>query len=68
MNIVGSRYCDLRVAFVIAFAPAVLLAIDLMQKNPPVRPADADTAVAIWDIDLNMAKQPRAAASLLPVV
>jgi protein-tyrosine phosphatase len=57
MNIVANRYCDLRVAFVIAFAPAVLLAIDLVQKNPPVRPADADTAVAIWDIDLNMAKQ-----------
>ncbi len=57
MNIVTSRYCELRVAFVIAFAPAALLAIDLVQKNPPVRPADADIAVAIWDIDLNMANQ-----------
>ena len=26
-----------------------------MQKDPPVRPADADSAVGIWDIDLKLA-------------
>ena len=37
-------------------APAALLAVNLVQKDPPVRPADADSAVAIWDIDLTLAK------------
>jgi protein-tyrosine phosphatase len=36
--------------------PAALLAVTLIQKEPPVRPADADSAVAIWDIDLKLAK------------
>jgi len=35
--------------------PAVLLAATLVQKDPPVRPADADAPVAIWDIDLKLA-------------
>lgn len=37
------------------FVPAVLSAVTLVQKSPPVRPADADSAVAIWDIDLQLA-------------
>jgi inositol hexakisphosphate len=35
--------------------PAALLAITLVEKHPPVRPADADSAMAIWDIDLKLA-------------
>ena len=35
--------------------PAALPAITLVEKHPPVRPADADSAVAIWDIDLRLA-------------
>src|SRR5947199_1692374 len=35
--------------------PAALVAATLVQKNPPVRPADADSPVAIWDIDLKLA-------------
>jgi protein-tyrosine phosphatase len=35
--------------------PAALLAITFVEKHPPVRPADADSAVAIWDIDLTLA-------------
>ena len=35
--------------------PAALLGTTLVQKDPPVRPADADSAVAIWDIDLKLA-------------
>ena len=47
-----------RSSFVFAFllVPAALLAVTLVQKNPPVRPADADSPVAIWDIDLKLAK------------
>src|SRR6266581_2871957 len=46
-----------RRSFIFAFLlfPAVLLAVTLVQKNPPVRPADADSPVAIWDIDLKLA-------------
>jgi hypothetical protein len=35
--------------------PAALLAITFVEKHPPVRPADADSAVAIWDVDLTLA-------------
>ena len=35
--------------------PAAFLGATLVQKDPPVRPADADSAVAIWDIDLKLA-------------
>ena len=50
-NLEAGRYATIA----LLFAPATLLGVDLVQKNPPVRPAD--TAVAIWDIDLNMANQ-----------
>src|SRR5437870_7827299 len=46
-----------RRSFIFAFllVPAALLAVTLVQKNPPVRPADVDSQVAIWDIDLKLA-------------
>jgi len=31
--------------------PAVSFSAALVQKNPPVRPADADSPVLIWDVD-----------------
>jgi protein-tyrosine phosphatase len=43
--------------FAILVFPAALLAITLVERSPPVRPADADSAVAIWDIDLKLAKE-----------
>jgi hypothetical protein len=39
--------------FCFVFSPAVFLAVTLVQKNPPVRPADSP--VLIWDIDLTLA-------------
>ena len=36
------------------FFPAVLLAVTLIQQNPPVRPADSP--VLIWDVDPSLAK------------
>jgi hypothetical protein len=42
--------------FVLLLAPAALWSVPLGQKNPPVRPADADSPVLIWDIDLKLAK------------
>jgi len=42
-------------AFGFLLVPAALLAATLVQKDPPVCPADADLPVAIWDIDLKLA-------------
>src|SRR5260370_21698730 len=35
--------------------PATLLAITLVEKHPPVRPADANSPTLIWAIDLERA-------------
>jgi protein-tyrosine phosphatase len=52
----SARQCDTRsLAFGFVFIPAALLAVTLVQKNPLVRPADADSPVAIWDVDLKLA-------------
>ena len=52
----SARQCDRRsLAFGFVFIPAALLAVTLVQKDPPVRPADADSPVAIWDVDLKLA-------------
>jgi hypothetical protein len=48
-NLPGSRLGT----FCFLFSPAVFLAVTLLQKNPPVRPAGSP--VLIWDIDLTLA-------------
>src|SRR5437867_10804999 len=55
MNLVSCLYRELCFLSVFTFAPAVLLAVDLVTKNPPVRQADADSTTLIWDIDLKLA-------------
>src|SRR5947208_17138240 len=55
MNLVSCLYRKLCLLSVFTFAPAVLLAVDLVPKNPPVRPGDADSPTLIWDIDLKLA-------------
>jgi hypothetical protein len=37
-------------------APAAIFSATLVQKTPPTPPADADSPVLIWDIDLKLAK------------
>src|SRR5713101_5697858 len=49
----GVRFMNF--ALPVLFVPAALLAAAFVQKNPPVRPADAGSAVAVWDIDLKLA-------------
>jgi hypothetical protein len=46
-----------RWSFVVGFllVPAAVLVATLAPKNPPVRPANANSPVAIWDIDLKLA-------------
>ena len=53
-----ARLAAIGTFFVLGFlgVPAALLAVTLVQKDPPIRPADADSAVTIWDIDLKLAK------------
>jgi hypothetical protein len=45
----------LRLASIILVAPAELFAVPLIQQNPPIRPADANSPTLIWDIDLKLA-------------
>lgn len=42
--------------FVLLLAPVALWSATLVQKNPPIRPPDADSPALIWDIDLKLAK------------
>src|SRR5947199_459240 len=55
MNLVSCLYRKLCFLSVFTFAPAVLLAVDLVTKHPPIRPADANSPTLIWDIDLKLA-------------
>jgi protein-tyrosine phosphatase len=50
MSLFGQRVC-----LALLLAPATLFSAPLVQKSPPVRPADADSSVLIWDIDLRLA-------------
>src|SRR5437762_489169 len=40
-----------QLALALLFFPTVALLAALVQKNPPVRPADANSPVLIWDVD-----------------
>jgi protein-tyrosine phosphatase len=56
MNFLACLCRKLWLAFVLTFAPVVFSAVDVVQKNPPVRPADADSPVLIYDIDPKQAQ------------
>jgi len=45
----------LHVVFVLFVVPASLFAVSLVQRNLPVRPADAELPTLIWDVDLKLA-------------
>ena len=45
----------LRVVFVLLVVPVSLVAVSLVQRNPPFRPADAESPTLIWDVDLKLA-------------
>ncbi len=50
MNLVF--FPSLLLGFVLA--PAAIFSAALVQKSPPVRPADANSPVLIWDVDLKL--------------
>ena len=52
ISIFGSRW----VCLALLLVPAALFSAAPVQKNPPVRPADADSPVLIWDVDPKLEK------------
>jgi inositol hexakisphosphate len=44
------------IVFALFATPAAIFSVTLVQQSPPVRPADANSPVLIWDIDLKLAK------------
>jgi hypothetical protein len=54
MNVISRLPGGRLSTFCFLFSAAVFLAVTLVQKNPPVRPASSP--VLIWDIDLTLAK------------
>src|SRR5207302_10446114 len=56
MNFVISPFGSRRVCLALLLVPAALFSATLVQKNPPVRPADADSPVLIWDVDPRLEK------------
>src|SRR6266699_4059229 len=55
MNVFVRPFSGRLFALGVLVVPPALLAVTLVQKDPPVRPADADSPTAIWDIDLKLA-------------
>src|SRR6266446_8420900 len=56
MNFVISPFGSRRVCLALLLVPVALFSATLVQKNPPVRPADADSPVLIWDVDPKLEK------------
>jgi hypothetical protein len=57
MHLMLASFVNRLFGFAFLIIPATLLAISLVEKNPPVRPTDADSPTLIWDIDLKLAAQ-----------
>ncbi len=55
MNVFVRPFSGRLFALGVLVVPPALLAVTLVQKDPPARPADADSPRAIWDIDLKLA-------------
>ena len=55
MHLMIAYFVNRLFVFGLLVIPATLLAITLVEKHPPVRPADADSPTLIWDIDLKLA-------------
>ncbi len=55
MNLLICLSRQLRVVSVLFVVPAALFAVALVQRNPPLRPADAESPTLIWDVDLKLA-------------
>jgi hypothetical protein len=56
LNLVFPPSDALPVVLALLLTPAGSFSARLVQKNPPVRPADADSPVLIWDVDPKLEK------------
>jgi len=54
-NLVFPSSNALPVLLALLLTPAVSFSATLVQNNPPVRPADADSPMLIWDVDRKLA-------------
>jgi protein-tyrosine phosphatase len=55
MNLKSLRPTTQYLVSALLLTPAVSFSATLVQKNPPVRPADANSPVLIWDVDQKLA-------------
>ena len=56
MNLMSLPFAIRYVLPVLLLTPAMSSSATLLQNNPPIRPADADSPVLIWDVDVKLAK------------
>jgi hypothetical protein len=56
MNLMSLPFAIRYVLPVLLLTPAKSFSATLIQNNPPIRPADADSPVLIWDVDIKLAK------------
>jgi hypothetical protein len=56
MNFMSLPFAIRYVLPVLLLTPATSFSATLVQNNPPRRPADADSPVLIWDVDVKLAK------------
>jgi hypothetical protein len=56
MNLMSLPFAIRYVLPVLLLTPAMSSSATLLQNNPPIRPADTDSPVLIWDVDVKLAK------------
>jgi hypothetical protein len=56
MNLASLPFAIGYVLSVLLLTPAASFSATLVQNNPPTRPANADSQVLIWDVDVKLAK------------
>src|SRR5205814_5683739 len=56
MNLMSLPIAIRGVLSVLLLTPAASFSAALVQRNPAMRPANADSPILIWDVDLKLAK------------
>jgi protein-tyrosine phosphatase len=56
MSLIGYLSRGFPIEFLLLVTPAAIFGVTLVEKNPPVRPADADSPVLIYDVDPKQAQ------------
>src|SRR5258707_2510743 len=56
MHLMSLPFAIRCVLSVLLLTPVASFSAALVQRNPPMRPANADSPILIWDVDLKLAK------------